>query len=113
MDMVWMAKFIFHKILKQNNGQSAVEYILLLAVISALTFTVFKSARFQQLFNGRAGLFANMREGMVYSYRYGLEYKAGNPTSLSSDYSSNAHDTYAQNNGESRFFASKGAYPQN
>lgn len=105
-----MAKFISHKILKQDLGQSLVEYILLLAVVSALSFTIFKSARFKQLFQGQAGFFAGIKKGMVYSYRYGLQYKESEGADMAFDYSSASHDTYTKN-GTSRFFASQGKYP--
>ena len=110
MGLVWMAKFLLFKILKKNNGQSAVEYILLLAVISSLMFTIFRSERFKQLFQGQSGLFANIRQGMMYSYRYGLDIRYNNSPDMNFQYGSNAHDTYTKG-GASRFFSSKGAYP--
>jgi hypothetical protein len=110
MDVVWMAKFISHKILKQNIGQSLIEYIFLLAIVSALSFTIFKSARFQQLFQGQSGFFATIKKGMVYSYRYGLQFQESDGANMAFDYSSASHDTYTKN-GTSRFFASQGKYP--
>jgi hypothetical protein len=105
-----MAKLFSHKILKHNFGQSLVEYVLLLAVLTALTFTVLKSARFQQLFQGKSGFFATIKQGMVYSYRYGLQFKETDGANMAFDYTSTEHDTYTKN-GNSRFFASNGKYP--
>jgi hypothetical protein len=105
-----MAKLFSHKVLKNNAGQSLVEYIFLLAVVSALTFTVLRSAKFQQVFQGNSGFFATIRQGMVYSYRYGLQFKEADGANMAFDYTSTAHDTYTKN-GNSRFFASNGKYP--
>ena len=105
-----MAKLFSYKVLKQNSGQSLVEYVFLVAVVSALTVTVFKSAKFQQIFQGQSGFFTTIRQGMVYSYRYGVQFKESEGADMAFDYSSASHDTYSKN-GNSRFFASKTKYP--
>jgi hypothetical protein len=115
MDVVWMAKLFNIKILKNNKGQSAVEYILLLAVISSLGYAFYNNKKFKDLVKGKDGMFATMRNGMSYSYRYGLEFKSDTPfdEKRDYDYQTNKHDTYL-NTGEnkSRFFTGNSPYPK-
>jgi Flp pilus assembly pilin Flp len=111
-----MVKFIFNKILKNSNGQSAVEYILLLAVISALGTTVLRNKKFKDFIAGKNGLFANMKLGMAYSYRYGRTADQGAEAALGFDYSTNKHDTYYNSSGGasggSHFFTNADPYPK-
>lgn len=110
-----MDKFFFNKILKSNKGQSAVEYILLLAVISAIGTTFLRNKKFQDFIQGKNGLFANMKLGMAYSYRYGRTAEAGSDAALGFDYTTNQHDTYLSNSsgnaGSSHFFSNTAHYP--
>ncbi len=117
MDVVRLDKFKEHFLLKSfkpNEGQSAVEYIMLLAVISALTFTVMNNTRFKDFVKGR-GLFESMIKGIEYSYRYGRDLK--NPDDyqrgMNFEYKSKEHDTYWNNEqNDTRFFTGTGKYPQ-
>lgn len=114
MDVVRMAKSFKIRLLRNNLGQSAVEYILLLAVISALSYAFYNNKRFKSFLAGTDGFFASMKKGISYSYRYGLEIKPGTSfeEKMHYDYSSNAHDTYFNSeDGKSRFFAAKAKYP--
>jgi hypothetical protein len=116
MDVVWMEKLFNFRILKNNIGQSAVEYILLLAVISSLSYTVYNNKKFKSFLAGKDGMFAAMKKGISYSYRYGLEYSqevAGSyDEKMQYEYTTNAHDTYFKD-GSSRFFTGVEAYPKN
>ena len=108
-----MAKSFSFRILKNNLGQSAVEYILLLAVITSLSYTFYNNKRFKDFIAGKDGLFANMKKGMSYSYRYGLEYKQDIPLEVKMDYSytDKSHDTYYNATANtSRFFSGIQAY---
>lgn len=110
-----MAKLLSSRLLKNNLGQSAVEYILLLAVLSSLGYTFYNNKRFKDFLKGKDGMFATMKKGMSYSYRYGLELKKDTPfdEKLDFDYQTNKHDTYLNSNeGQSRFFSGQGPYPQ-
>ena len=110
-----MAKSFNLRILKNNLGQTAVEYILLLAVISSLSYTFYNNKRFKNFLAGKDGMFASMKKGISYSYRYGLEYTqdvAGvYDEKMGFEYKTNAHDTYFQE-GKSRFFTGADAYPK-
>lgn len=103
-----MAEFKLSQILKSQRGQSVVEYIMLLAVISSVVFIVFKNPKFKTMFQSDAGLFATMRKGMMYSYRYGRQYindDAEYENALNFEYNSNNHNLYLDKAGnQSRFF---------
>lgn len=89
-----------------SKGQSLVEYILLLAVISSIGFALFNSQKFKNFFGG-TGFFETFRHGIEYSYRYGREMKGPEDHERGMDFSygSRAHDTYWNNSkGQSRFF---------
>ncbi len=111
-----MAKLQNSHVLKSQRGQSAVEYILLLAVISALSVTLINNRRFKEFIGGEAGLFVGIRKGMEYSYRYGRALSSDEEydESMNFNYQTNKHDTYfnAQEN-SSRFFGGAEPYGQN
>ena len=111
-----MAKSFALRQLRNNLGQSVVEYILLLAVVSSISYAFYNNKRFKDLIKGNDGLFAMMKMGMSYSYRYGAEYKSDMSfeEKMNFDYQSNKHDTYFNpNSGQSHFFAGIHAYPRN
>jgi hypothetical protein len=115
MDVVWMAKSFSLRLLKNDLGQSAVEYILLLAVLSSLGYTFYNNKKLKDFLKGTDGLFAIMKKGMSYSYRYGIEFDKNTPyeEKLNFEYQNNQHDTYLNpGDGKSRFFSGKRAYPQ-
>lgn len=114
MDVVWMAKSFSIRLLRNNLGQSAVEYILLLAVLSSLGYTFYNNKKLKEFLKGQDGMFAAMKKGMTYSYRYGLELKKDTSYEEKKDfgYESNQHDTYLnQDEAKSRFFTGAEAYP--
>ena len=113
MDVVRMAKSFSSRILKNNLGQTAVEYILLLAVITSLSYTFYNNKRFKDFLAGKDGMFATMKKGMSYSYRYGLEYKQdiSFDTKMNFNYSDKSHDTYYNaTENSSHFFTGLEAY---
>lgn len=110
-----MAKSFSLRILRSNLGQSVVEYILLLAVLSSLGYTFYNNKKFKDFLKGKDGMFASMKKGMSYSYRYGLELKKDTSydEALGFDYQTNKHDTYFNaTENQSHFFTGQGAYPQ-
>ena len=79
------------------------EYVLLMAVVSSLVFTVTKSEQFQALF-GKDGKFGSeFRKEVEYSYRHA---RGGRELYIEHNYQGR-HDSY---NG--RFFSAKDAYPK-
>ena len=115
MDVVWMAKSFSLRLLRNNSGQSVVEYILLLAVITSLGFAFYHNKKFKDFIKGNDGMFAVMKKGISYSYRYGIEYKSDIPFEERMDfnYQSNKHDTYLDSNeNKSHFFTGQDPYPR-
>jgi hypothetical protein len=113
MDVVWMAEFKNINFLNNKQGQSVVEYILLLAVISSIGLSFYNSKAFKEFTGGKSGLFAKMRQGMEYSYRYGraLDSDVDYEQAIGFEYTSNKHDTYFNSkSGASRFFAGLDEY---
>jgi len=110
-----MAKLQIPRILRSKKGQSVVEYILLLAVLSSLAFAVFNNRRFKDFMGGEKGFFLSLRKGIEYSYRYGRPVSPDEDVdaSLSYEYQSKEHDTYYnKKETKSRFFGGITAYPQ-
>ncbi len=110
-----MAKLQISHILKTSSrGQSVVEYILLLAVLSSLSFSLFNNRRFKEFLGGDKGFFLTLRKGIEYSYRYGrpLSPDVDTDAALSFEYQNNKHDTYFNpKENKSRFFGGINAYP--
>ncbi len=102
----------FSKI-KNEVGQSTVEYILLLAVVTSLFFSVFRSDTFQQFFGEDSAFFQTVAERVSMSYRYATKVDIGNnvPSVPPDD-----HPSFAQPDGStSRFFGftDQSNYPDN
>jgi len=110
-----MAKLQNSVFLSNSKGQSAVEYILLLAVLSSLIVGVLNNKQFKNLVNGNEGLFVSLRNRMEYSYRYGRELNSDVDLDAAMDfnYQTNKHDTYFNSKeNQSRFFSGLEAYGQ-
>lgn len=102
-----MAEFKISKILKSDKGQSAVEYLLLMAVLASITYTVFHNPEFKKFMSSDSGVFASMRRGMIYSYRYGRDITTSeNPdNAMSFEYNGTNHELYVnQKESATRFF---------
>jgi hypothetical protein len=115
MDVVRMAKSFSIRLLGNNLGQTAVEYILLLAVISSLSYTFYNNKRFKSFIAGKEGMFAVMKKGISYSYRYGLEYKQdiSFEEKMEFDYTNKSHDTFfSSKENQSHFFGGSEIYPK-
>lgn len=94
-----------------QNGQSAVEYIMLLAVISVLTFSVINSDRFKDFMGPDSSFFAAVRSRIEFSYRHGYS-KPVEDDKTNNGYGG-FHETYYNfEKGQSRFFSGVERYPQ-
>jgi hypothetical protein len=88
--------------LNNSRGQSTVEYVLLLAVVLSMFYSVFRSRTFQEFFGEDSSFFNAIAQKMRLDYRYGTNVSAGDD--IGSGISSN-HPTFAQPDGSvSRFF---------
>jgi Flp pilus assembly pilin Flp len=94
---------------KNEKGQSAVEYILLLAVLAALTFSVLRSPLFKDLLGPNSSFFRALAGRVQFSYRHGFEGSSAEGDSF--NYSDPKHKTYWNDEENiSRFFLNSQAY---
>lgn len=108
-----MAKFQIYFFLKNRDGQSTVEYILLLAVLVSLSFVVLNNAAFKDFIAGNSGLFLTIRKGVEYSYRYGIPANSDTDFEGARDFDlqTNEHALYYNSKeGASRFFTGPDPY---
>ncbi len=92
-----------------KKGQSAIEYIMLIAVIGVLALSVFNSARFKEFVGTDSTFFQAIKEQMEYSYRQGKE---GLSSKDSSEYNLRHELYYDVERSQSRFFSSLEPYPE-
>jgi hypothetical protein len=98
-------------VLKNQTGQSLVEYILLLAVVASLVVTFYNSQAFQRLF-GPNGEFGRMvKEDAEFAYRHA--FLRNRPANIPvGEREISGHPSYHNTaQGGTRFFSSKEPYP--
>lgn len=101
---------IFNRV--KNQGQTTVEYLLLLAVVVILLTSFFNSARFQN-YLGRDGTFFTTF-GTIISYQYRYPLAPSTETFQAQDsYSGFDHDTFTGQGNDTRFNIPLEAYPNN
>ena len=108
-----MAKFKDIIFLRNSKGQSAVEYILLIAVLSSVGFSFYNNRRFKEFIGGEKGLFVALRKGMEYSYRYGrsMDESVEYEKAMDFRYESRDHDLYySKADTRTHFFTGTNAY---
>jgi hypothetical protein len=97
--------------LKNQDGQSVLEYVLLLAVVVSLAMTVFKSKAVQELLGPDSVFFQTLRDRYEFSYRYGSLPGEGQDPSAGNGYS-NTHESYYNSaQSQTRFFTPAEPYP--
>ncbi len=100
MGMVWMENLF----IKNEKGQSTVEYILLFAVVALIVNFIVSSDPFTKLF-GKDGDFGDVyKRELEYTYRHALYGREGYSKP---NYGTDSHDSYAGG----RFFGTKDPYP--
>lgn len=92
--------------LDNQAGQSMVEYILLLAVVTSLVSVVFGSDLFQGYFGDGGRLAEAFRGKIEYTYTHAIN---GKEFHRNINYES--HDSYKKG-GDTRFFTNLTAYPK-
>lgn len=108
-----MAKLQNIIFLRNEKGQSAVEYILLIAVLSSVGYSFYNNRRFKEFIGGEKGLFVALRKGMEYSYRYGrpLDETIDYEKAMEFDYNTKEHDLYySKNDNRTHFFTGTNSY---
>jgi hypothetical protein len=102
-------KYYFH--LKNKDGQSVLEYILLMAVVVSIGMAVFKSKVFTDFMGPNSVYFETLKRNFEFTYRYGSP-----PTGLEDPAEGNAysnrHESYYNGiTNETRFFTPIETYP--
>ncbi|MCF8058240.1 MAG: hypothetical protein K9K67_03025 [Bacteriovoracaceae bacterium] len=99
--------------LKNQKGQSTVEYVLLLVVVVSVFLTVFNSRKFQAFFGEDSDFFTAIAQKMKQDYRYATNVSPADDVDTSPVPN---HPSFAQPDGSaSRFFgyAAGEGYPPN
>ena len=101
-----------YKFFKINSeqGQTMVEYILLLAVAVGLVYTLMNSALFNRIFGNKGSFGAALKTNSEFTYRHGSSLQAM-PDIPRENRSPSQHPTYSDGT-ESRFFGPKRKYPR-
>lgn len=96
---------------RNQEGQTVVEYILLLAVAVSLIITFYNSEAFRRLFGEQGAVAQKIRQDSEFSYRHG--YTRGNTGDISrTNRDGSIHPTYYNPvKSGSRFFSGKDQYP--
>lgn len=103
-------KKVTHFLLKED-GQSTVEYIMLLVVVMGMGIAVFKSGPFQNLVGPNSSVFQVMAKKMEYSYRNGNNETIDSFAEGGSNYTTPVHEVYFnKNDGKGRFFGPTTGY---
>lgn len=96
-------------VLKNQRGQSVVEYILLLSVCISLVFTFYRSQTFKRLFGSEGSIGQAIKTESEFNYRHAYPRKAGDLNQV--NYSGTSHPSYYDStSGETRFFGPKEPY---
>lgn len=88
--------------LKNERGQSAVEYILLMGAVLSITLGVMRSAYFKRFFGNQSQVFDNYRLRMEHGYRHGFPGALATPIKKD-ERNSATHESYFSN-GNTHFF---------
>jgi hypothetical protein len=97
--------------LKNKKGQSMLEYILLMAVMTTIGMTLFKSKVFTDFMGPNSVFFDELRSRYAFTYRYGSP-PTGNEDPTEGNSYSNKHEAYFNGStNETRFFTPVDTYP--
>jgi len=107
MDMASNRRFL--KSSSNEQGQTVVEYILLLSVVFTLIYTFLNSNFYQTMFGSNGQLATNMKSQSEFGYRHG--FMRGRPAGLMPlQYNgASSHPSYTKG-GESRFYGPRNPY---
>lgn len=102
------------KINLKAAGQSTVEYILLMAVMTTIILSILKSDAFQNIFGKDSAFFAEFGKRVQFSYRHGHMGTRGERDSDDYNYAGSnvTHRSYIMEDGNTRFFIPTDKYPK-
>lgn len=91
--------------MRNEKGQSTVEYILLFAVVTSIAYTIFSGLGFKKIFGPNGEVATSYRNQLEFSYRHGFTRNGGGGVP---NYQSGNHESYS-----GRFFSASDPYPNN
>ena len=101
----------------KNKGQSVVEYILLLSVITFITLTIMRSDFLKKSIGPEGNVTAAIKKMFEHSYRHGyldhIDRVTKRPGALPGPGKKGDHGSYVNDKGESRFYGPAVQYPGN
>jgi hypothetical protein len=102
--------------IKNQRGQTLVEYILLIAVAASLFLTFYRSAAFRRLFGEQGEIGTKLKAQHEFAYRHAF-YATGPGRTTVGDISKDnkdiaVHPSYVEPSGETHFFGPKNPYGQ-
>ena len=95
--------------LHSEEGQTLVEYILLLAVAMSLMMTFYNSQMFRRLFGNQGALGKKIKAESEFSYRHA--FMGGTDVPRGTRDGATHPSYYDESKGETRFFGPKNTYP--
>ncbi|WP_408098523.1 hypothetical protein ACJVC5_06315 [Peredibacter sp. HCB2-198] len=100
--------------IKNQHGQTMVEYILLLAVVVSLVLTFYNSAAYKRLFGSGGGFGVKIKKDSEFAYRHAFLFKGDGTgeADIAADNKEGAeHPSYKDTrNSGTRFFGPKDPY---
>ncbi len=102
--------------MKNQNGQTVVEYILLIVVAVSLVMTVYRSNTFKRLFGEQGEIGKKMKQQNEFAYRHAF-YGTGPTGNMIQDIPRDnkdvsIHPSYSEQGVGTRFFGPKEPYGQ-
>ncbi len=100
-------------LVRKDSGQSVVEYVLLLAVLTFIASMIIRSPLFKQWMGQDSLLFVEMRRQMVYSYCNPMPARPDSVETCEHDYSTvlESYRAAAGSDEGTRFFIPADEYP--
>ncbi len=96
--------------LRNQQGQTVVEYILLLAVAVSLVLTFFNSAAYRRLFGSQGSVGMRIKSESEFAYRHAFV-KPGAPDIARDNKDGSIHPSYYDaDNNSTRFFGPREGY---
>lgn len=95
---------------KRQRGQTVVEYILLLSVVTGIVLAFYKSKLFKKYFGNAGYIGQTIKKRSEFAYRHA--YMDVEDPQAKNSRDGSTHPTYADPNGGSRFFGPQEPYPK-
>lgn len=104
-------------VLKNEQGQTMVEYMLLMFVAVSFVLTFYNSATFKKIFGEQGVLGTKVKSQTEFAYRHAFSSSGPTrerPADVARDNKNGAiHPSYADLKGETRFFGPREGYGEN